>query len=73
MTIFYKANKKSTPLYMRASLSLDAILEEMARLERRTKTSILALSLEEHAERHHPELYRTYQEAMGYTKKESKC
>jgi hypothetical protein len=57
--------KKQTPdttFYPRAPVQLDEAVEEMARVERRTKTAILTLALEQYAERHHPDLYRKYME-----------
>jgi len=47
-----------TSFNLRAPVSLDALVEEMARIELRTKTAILTLALTEYAERHHPELSR---------------
>lgn len=47
-------------LFLRAPASLDQLVEEMARVELRTKTAILTLALTEYTERHHPELYTQY-------------
>lgn len=52
-----------TSLYMRAPVNTDKLVEAMVQAERRTKTVILSLALEEYAERHHPALYKRYTEA----------
>jgi hypothetical protein len=51
------------PTYLRAPRTLDDVLEEMARRERRTKVAVVSLSLEEYAKNHHPDLYAKYKEA----------
>ena len=51
------------PTYLRAPRTLDDVLEEMAHRERRTKTAIVSLSLEEYAQNHHPDLLAKYKEA----------
>lgn len=52
----------TTPLYLRTPLNLDKMLEEMTRIERRTKTAIMSLALELYAERNHPGLLAKYRE-----------
>jgi predicted transcriptional regulator len=54
-----------TSFNLRAPVSLDALVEEMARIELRTKTAILTLALTEYVERHHPELFRQYDGAAA--------
>ena len=53
----------STFVYLRAPRTLDGVLEEMARRERRSKTAVLGLSREECAERRHGDLLQKYKEA----------
>lgn len=53
----------SKPIFLRAPIPLDELVEEIARLERRTKTAVLGLALEEYVERHHPEQYAEYRGA----------
>jgi hypothetical protein len=48
------------PIYLRAPLALDWVVEEMARRERRTKSAVLAISLEEYARRTHTDLHAEY-------------
>jgi len=50
-----------TSFNLRAPVSLDALVEEMARIEWRTKTAILTLALTEYVERHHPALHEQYE------------
>ena len=52
----------TTPLYLRTPLNLDNMLEEMTRIERRTKTAIMSLALELYAERNHPGLLAKYRQ-----------
>ncbi len=52
-----------TSFNLRAPVSLDALVEDIARIERRTKTAVLGLALEEYVERHHPEQYAQYKES----------
>jgi hypothetical protein len=49
-----------TSFYLRAPVSLDELVEEVARVELRTKTAVLTLALTEYTERHHPELFAKY-------------
>ena len=49
-----------TSFNLRAPVSLDALVEEVARTELRTKTAVLTLALTEYVERHHPELSTQY-------------
>ena len=49
-----------TSFNLRAPISLDELVEEMGRIELRTKTAILTLALTEYMERHHPELFTRY-------------
>ncbi|MBY0458804.1 MAG: hypothetical protein K2V38_15815 [Gemmataceae bacterium] len=51
-----------TSFYLRTPIRLDDLVEAVGRAERRTKTAVLTLALEEYAERHHPELYLRYKE-----------
>lgn len=51
-----------TSFYLRAPVRLDDLVEAVGRAERRTKTAVLTLALEEYAERHHPALYVRYKE-----------
>lgn len=53
----------SKPIFLRAPINLDALVEDIARIERRTKTAVLSLALEEYVERHHPEQYAQYKES----------
>ena len=46
-----------TSFNLRAPVSLDALVEEVARTELRTKTAVLTLALTEYVERHHPTLH----------------
>ena len=46
----------STSFNLRAPAALDALVEEVARVELRTKTAVLTLALTQYVERHHPEL-----------------
>lgn len=55
-----KSQVPCTTFNLRAPVSLDALVEEMARIELRTKTAILTLALTEYTERHHPELHTRY-------------
>lgn len=48
--------------YLRAPVRLDDLVEAIGRAERRTKTAVLTLAVEEYAQRHHPELYLRYKE-----------
>jgi len=48
--------------YLRAPVRLDDLVEAIGRAERRTKTAVLTLAVEEYAERHHPALYVRYEE-----------
>ena len=50
----------STSLYIRTPGNLDKLLEEMTRIERRTKTAIMSLALELYAEANHPGLLAKY-------------
>lgn len=52
----------STPIYVRAPLDLDVILEQIARVERRSKTAVVALALEEYVAAHHPVEFNQYKE-----------
>ena len=45
---------------LRAPVVLDALVEEIARVELRTKTAVLTLALTEYAEHHHFELFQQY-------------
>lgn len=51
------------PLFPRAPITLDVLVEEMGRVELRTKTAVLSRAITEYAERHHPELHRQVTEA----------
>lgn len=55
-----KSKVPSKPIFLRAPLTLDALVEHIARIERRTKTAVLGLALEEYVERHHPQEYAEY-------------
>jgi|DewCreStandDraft_4_1066084.scaffolds.fasta_scaffold396278_2 predicted transcriptional regulator len=55
-------NSTFTSLYLRASWDLDRLVEEMGRAERRTKTAVLTLAIEQYASTHHPDLYARYEE-----------
>lgn len=50
----------STSLYLRTPCNLDMMLETIARIERRTKTAVMSLCLEEYAEKHHQGLLLQY-------------
>ncbi len=50
-------------IFLRAPIPLDALVEHIARIERRTKTAVLGLALEQYVERHHPEQYAQYKGA----------
>jgi hypothetical protein len=54
-----------TPLYLGVPRTLDGVLEEMARRERRTKVAVMSLSPEEYAQHHHADPYEKYREAGG--------
>lgn len=62
---YFKQFNSTTSLWIRPPRDLDSLLEEMVRRERRTKTCVLSLSLEEHAEKHHPDLFAKYKEKEG--------
>jgi hypothetical protein len=55
----------TTPLYLRTPLDLDKVLEEMTRIERRTKTAIMSFALELYAERNHPGLLAKYRKGLA--------
>jgi len=46
----------------RAPTDLDVIVEEIALRERRTKTAVVALALEEYAEKHHADIFGKHKE-----------
>lgn len=50
----------TTSLYLRTPLNLDQMLEELTRIERRTKTAIMSLALELYAEQNHAGLLAKY-------------
>lgn len=50
------------PLFLRAPITLDTLVEEIGRVELRTKTAVLSRAITEYAERHHPELHRRIME-----------
>ncbi len=53
------------PIYLRAPLALDWVVEEIARRERRTKSAVLAISLEEYARQTHSDLHAEYARQLG--------
>jgi hypothetical protein len=55
-----KSEVPCKPIFLRAPIPLDELVEHIARIERRTKTAVLGLALEEYVERHHPEEYAQY-------------
>lgn len=69
-TTTWRAMKQSpshvtVPIYLRAPLALDWVVEEIARRERRTKSAVLAISLEEYARRTHGDLHAEYARGLG--------
>ena len=55
----------TVPIYLRAPLALDWVVEEIARRERRTKSAVLAISLEEYARQTHGDLHAEYARQLG--------
>jgi len=54
-----------TSFNLRAPATLDALVEEVARIELRTKTAVLTLALTDYVERHHPELFGQYKAVVA--------